>query len=202
VIWGPNGEIKELPPLSGDTVGFALGINDSGQAVGVSGLCSNTSVPPVSPASLAPHAVLWEKDGTPTNLGSLGGTFNIPAGINNQGEVVGASQSSKDNHIHAFLWTRATGMQDLGIFTGAIETAATCCNSINNRGEVVGISVDENFNTRALLWRNDVMYDLNALIPAGSPWYLQSAASINDAGEIVGWGSINGKVHAFLATPR
>jgi hypothetical protein len=46
------------------------------------------------------------------------------------------------------------------------------------------------------------MYDLNALIPAGSPWYLQATSSINDAGEIAGQGLINGEVHAFLATPR
>jgi hypothetical protein len=47
-----------------------------------------------------------------------------------------------------------------------------------------------------------VPMDLNDFIPAGSPWYLQNASSINDAGEIVGWGTINGEVHAFLATPR
>jgi len=45
------------------------------------------------------------------------------------------------------------------------------------------------------------MTDLNTLIPAGSPWYLQQATSINDAGEIAGYGTINGNVHAFLAKP-
>jgi hypothetical protein len=44
--------------------------------------------------------------------------------------------------------------------------------------------------------------DLNTLIPKNSPWYLQNAESINDAGEIVGTGLINGEPHAFLATPR
>jgi hypothetical protein len=55
---------------------------------------------------------------------------------------------------------------------------------------------------RALLWEDNAPIDLNTLMPAGSPWYLQTASSINDAGEIVGWGAINGEVHAFLATPR
>jgi probable HAF family extracellular repeat protein len=45
------------------------------------------------------------------------------------------------------------------------------------------------------------MTDLNTLILSDSPWYLLEATSINDAGEIVGWGTINGNVHAFLATP-
>ena len=42
---------------------------------------------------------------------------------------------------------------------------------------------------------------LNTLIPAGSPWYLQNACALNDAGQIAGQGLINGEVHAFLATP-
>ena len=38
VVWGPGkGEIHSLPPLAGDTVGFALGINDLGQVVGFDG---------------------------------------------------------------------------------------------------------------------------------------------------------------------
>jgi len=53
-IWGPNGAIRELSPLPGDTVGFTFGIDDKGQAVGVSGLCSNTSAPPVSSFNLEP----------------------------------------------------------------------------------------------------------------------------------------------------
>jgi probable HAF family extracellular repeat protein len=201
VIWGPNGEIQELPPLKGDTVGFAFGINDNGQVVGTSGLCSNTSLPPLNPSG--PHAVLWEKDGSPTDLGSLGGTmFNIATSVNNRGDVAGTSQYT-DGTIHSFLWTKHSGIQDLGIFPGGVVTVAPCCNTINDRGEVVGFSIDGTTgNSRAFFWQNGVMYDLNALIPAGSPWYLQAAESINDAGEIVGYGLINGEIHAFLATPR
>jgi probable HAF family extracellular repeat protein len=82
-------------------------------------------------------------------------------------------------------------------------TVAPCCHTINNSGEVVGFSIDgTTFNSRALIWRDKVPVDLNTLIPKNSPWYLQSALSINDAGEIVGYGSINGNVHAFLAVPR
>lgn len=43
VIWGPGpGEIRELPPLPGDTVGMALGINDESEAVGVLDTCAKT----------------------------------------------------------------------------------------------------------------------------------------------------------------
>ena len=200
VIWGPNGDVHQLHPLKGDTVGFAFGINDKGQAVGATGVCSNTSLPPVHPAGA--HAVLWEKDGTPTDLGSLAGLApNVAGSINNLGQVVGTSPFS-DGTIHSFLWTRTTGMQDLGTFPGAVVTVAPCCHTINDKGQVAGFSIDAVGNMRAFLWRNGVMSDLNALVP-DSPLYLLAASSINDAGEIAGYGvNSDGDVHTFLATPR
>jgi probable HAF family extracellular repeat protein len=200
VIWGPNGDVHELHPLKGDTVGFAFGINDKGQAVGATGVCSNTSLPPVHPAGA--HAVLWEKDGTPIDLGSLAGLApNVAGSINNLGQVVGTSPFS-DGTIHTFLWTRTTGMQDLGTLPGAVVTVAPCCHTINDNGQVAGYSIDAMGNMGAFLWRDGVMSDLNALIP-DSPLYLLAASSINDAGEIAGFGvNSDGDVHAFLATPR
>src|SRR6266850_1603008 len=54
---------------------------------------------------------------------------------------------------------------------------------------------------RALVWQDRGPLDLNTLIPTGSPWYLTAASSINNAGQITGSGTINGEMHAFLATP-
>lgn len=197
--WGPNGEIRELRPFPGDTVGFAFGINDKGQTVGASGLCSNTSLPPVNPGGA--HAILWEQDGSPHDLGSLGGTLpNVATSINSQGDVVGTSLL-KDGTFHSFIWTKATGMRDLGTLSGAIVTVASCCHTINNRKQVVGFSIDTTGNMTAFLWQDNVITDLNTLIPANSGWYLLAASSVNNAGEIVGWGLIDGDVHAFLATP-
>ena len=198
VIWGPDGEIRELSPLKGDTVGFAFAINDAGQVVGSSGLCSNTSIPP---GPSGPHAVLWDKDGSVTDLGNLGGAFNVPSAINNRGQVVGGAASALDGTIHAFLGSKGKPMQDLGAFPGAFVTTAACCKSINDRGEVVGFAIDPS-GFRALIWQNNVPVDLNTLIPTGSGWYLESTCSINNAGEIAGQGLINGEVHAFLLTPR
>ena len=127
MIWGPKSdEIRELPPLPGDTVGFAGATNDKGQVVGTSGLCSNTTT---NGLVIGPHAVLWERDGSPTDLGNLGGTtINLAAGINNRGEVVGGSQS-KDGNVHAFLWTKGTGMQDLGLLGADLLTAPNWINT-------------------------------------------------------------------------
>jgi uncharacterized membrane protein len=96
VKWEPNGEIHELSPLrrQGDTVAFSFGINDRGQAVGSSGTCSTQGLPPANVTGR--HAVLWERDGSPTYLGTLGDAsntkFNAATSINERGEVVGTSQ--------------------------------------------------------------------------------------------------------------
>jgi len=142
VIWETGGKVRELRPLKGDTVGYAFGLNEKGQAVGVTGLCSDTRVPPITPGSDAPHAVLWDEDGMPLYLGSLGGgAFTIPADINDSGLVAGSSLHI-DGTIHPFFWTKRNGMQDLGTLPGAILTGIPCCHTLNNSGDAVGLTVD------------------------------------------------------------
>jgi probable HAF family extracellular repeat protein len=210
VSWGRDGRIQELHPLPSDTVGFAVGINANGQAVGASGLCSNTAfLTPFGP--FAPHAVLWDRNGSPTDLGHLEGTpagiYNIATSINDRGDVVGFACVGPDTNPatcieDAFLWTKETGMRDLGGLPGAIASGPPCCNTINNSGVIVGVSIAADYTETAVIWQNKVAIDLNTLIPKDSGWYLVCAQGINDAGEIVGFGTINGSTHAFLAKAR
>lgn len=207
-LWEPrSGESHRLPPLPGDTVGFALALNDRGDAVGSSGSCATTVLVPVE---YGPHAVLWAH-GSPRNLGSLGGQlFSTAAVVNNQGEVVGGSDLSHDTgpcspSCHSFLWTKRTGMRDLGTLPGDVASLAGW---INNRGQVVGWSCAANPLTsppsrcRAYLWHDTVMTDLNSLIAPHPPLKLLQAFGINDGGQIVGLGQTRaGALHAFLATP-
>jgi probable HAF family extracellular repeat protein len=46
-----------------------------------------------------------------------------------------------------------------------------------------------------------MMIDLNSLIPTGSGWQLLEAYGINNVGQIVGEGLLNGQAHAFLLDP-
>jgi probable HAF family extracellular repeat protein len=198
VLWGPNGKTQELPPLKGDTVGFALGINDLGQAVGSSGTCANTGFAPFGLA-FGPHAVLWESDGSVRDLGNLGGkTMGKAGAINNRGEVAGFSDVP-GGAIHSFLWTKHTGMHDLGALgTDVVGDPA----GINNQSQVVGGSCDSSGACRAFFWQDNHMMDLNQLV-TGSPLYLFYGLGINDAGEIVGLGVNSfGEFHSFLATPK
>jgi probable HAF family extracellular repeat protein len=202
VIWGPRkGQIRQLPLFPGDTVGMAFWINDAGQAVGATGSCANSVLPPLA---FGAHAVLWSSDGSVTNLGNLGSTvLNAALGINNLGQVVGVSSLTSDatpaNGHDAFLWTKHTGMQDLGKLPGDVASVGQ---AINDRGEVVGLSLDAMGNPTAFFWENGVMSDLNTLVQANSPLHLLGAESINSSGEIGGFGVTNsGDIHAYVATP-
>jgi probable HAF family extracellular repeat protein len=200
VIW-ENGEIQELPTSTGDSEGVAEAVNDNGQVVGASGACAAFNVN--SSTSLQPlHALLWET-GTVTDLGNLGGTGHgggiLAYNINNQGQVVGLSDLHGDTSFHAFLWARATGMQDLGTLPGDANSFAI---GLNDEGDVTGSSLDAMFNLRAYLWHKGTMTDLNTLIPADSPLHLLLACSINSSGQIVGLAVTSaGEAHGYLLTP-
>ena len=116
--------------------------------MGGSGTCTNFN--PNFLYSLLPvHALLWEND-TVTDLGNLGGKTgqaggNIAYAINDQSQVVGVSDLPGDMTFHAFLWTRATGMQDLGTLSGDVASLSL---GINQAGSIVGASLDRT-STRA-----------------------------------------------------
>jgi probable HAF family extracellular repeat protein len=204
VIWGPDlRSVKRLPLLGTDAVSVALWMNDKGQAVGASGACSNTQPPPIAYGS---HAILWEADGTPVDLGNLGSTAgNVGLSINNRGEVVGASQLRDDstpfNGTVGFFWTRQHGMKNLGTLPGDVASGAV---AINDAGEIVGISIDPAGNLRAVYWHNGKPVDLNTQVAAGSNLYLLWASDINNRGEITGWGvdTSTGEIHTYLAVPN
>jgi probable HAF family extracellular repeat protein len=198
--WSREGRIQELPPLYGDTVSFAFGINDNGQAVGVSGSCADVSLPS-SGLPDGPHAVLWDKNGSPTAIGTLpGGVTTMPTSINNRGDVVG-NVHFEDGSVHPFLWTKQSGMQDLGVAHGDFVTVLPCCGTIDNHGNMAGFSCGPN-GCRAVVYGDHRWTDLNTLIRPGTGLYLQSVSSMNDAGQFVGAGATKtGDMHAFLATP-
>jgi probable HAF family extracellular repeat protein len=201
VVW-EKGLIHKLPTFGGDPDGVAQQINDNGEVVGGSGTCAAFNANFLY--NLVPvHALLWEK-GKATNLGNLGGETgqaggNIAYDINNQGQVVGNSDLPGDTTFDAFLWTRKTGMQDLGTLSGDVASVSL---SINDAGSVVGASLDANFDPRAFLWEKGVMTDLNTLIAGDSPLYLLTGCSVNSRGEITGLGlTSSGDIHTYLASP-
>ena len=197
-------KISELPPYGRDKDGAATEINDRDQVVGISGKCDQAVG-----RFTAHHAVMWDR-GRIVNLGTLGGVaWNTPMAINNKGEVVGFSDLAGDQNgtpnFHAFLWTKRHGIIDLGTLPGDAYSEAL---GINQAGQIVGVSYGVSFSTsRAFIWQNGKMTDLNSLVHSGSQLYLLFANDINENGVIAGGacvlvsGSCGSKAPAFMATP-
>lgn len=199
-IWNAReGTMRQLRPLPGDSTSAATAVNDEGVAVGISGLC-DVAVGEFS----ANHAVLWDREGNPTDIGNLGGqAWHTPMDINQRGDVVGFSNprgvTGGAFGAHAFLWTRRDGMRDLGVLPGDEFSEAL---GINARGQVIGVSCGD--VCHPFIWQNGVMRNLNDLVAPGSPNTILTARHINDAGQITGniLDASTGTVTAFVATPN
>ncbi len=173
-----NGAFEYLePPVPGFDA-WGNDINDSDEIAGRAVVAFNTL-----------HAVHWLGDGTPIDLGTLGGKDSDAHGINESRQVVGGSDLP-DEGSHPFLWEdgRMIDLGDLG-------RPSAGANAINNVGAVVGGSGILPFSGRAFLWEDGEMFNLGTFPNGG-----QSIANdINDAGLIVGSASAsNGQVHAVI----
>lgn len=177
----------------GDSAGIANSLSDKGVVVG--SICRNGS------SSL--HAFLWE-DGTGHDLRTLGGPSGTATAVNQRGFVVGFSDTPTAQ-TQAFLW-RNGKMTMLERPKGFTTTTAT---SINDTRDIVGTatrySLDKdnvrNDESRAVLWRNGKVLDLNALIPDGARWKLTGAITVNNAGVVLATGSKGGMRGWLLLIP-
>jgi probable HAF family extracellular repeat protein len=148
--------------------------------------------------------VLWE-NGRPIDLGSLGGVaWNTPMAIDEQGDVVGFANATAaaggSFDAHAFFWTKAGGMHDLGTLQGDTTSQAL---GINDRGEIVGTSCDADFNCRAVIWRHGEISDLNTQVASGYVGTLTTANDVDESGRITGqaFDPVAGALVAFSARP-
>lgn len=169
----------------------------SGAAINASGQVAfsleETDGDPRNPVSRA-----WFYDGTTTvGIGTLGGQRTNVAGLNNAGQVAGASVLAGGAVNHAYLWSKRTGMLDLGTLSGVGSSVAV---AINNREQVAGNSHAPNGQTHAFRWTAAAGMEDLGTFPGG----LQSnARAINDAGLVAGFSNLSDvESHAFAWTRK
>jgi len=131
-----NGGLTDLGSLGGLTNNLAHSINNFGQVVGGSDLAGDATS----------HAFLWTPQTRKMkDLGVVGTDFwSFALGINDKGQIVGASANSDFSVLRAFV--RQNGaLVDLNTLVAGttplfLETAC----SINFRGEIIGFAFDPN----------------------------------------------------------
>jgi len=172
-----GGTMTDLGVLGTGIFSLGLGINNSGQVVGVS----------ATDFDELEHAFLYS-GGTMTDLGTLGGTRSWAFSINNLSEITGFSYTS--NAVHVFLVSGGI-MSDLGTLGGAFGEGF----GINDSGQVTGISdtTDDEFQ-HAFLYSGGTMTDLGTLGGDSS-----QGNGINASGEVTGSSSTSADnaTHAF-----
>ena len=189
-LWTSAAGMTDLGPMPGLTSSSGAAINDAGQVVGGSW----------DDVSGVTKAFVWTSAAGFTDLGTLPGFTDAEAvALNANGDIVGEASTDDIGPVHGFLLPAGGTMMDLGTLAGL---ASVHPHAMNSTDVVVGEARNDPNPGLAFIWTAGVMTDLNTLIPAGSGWVLVRATGINDAGQIVGRGTIGGQTHAFLLTPN
>jgi len=175
-----SGNMIDLKSLGG---GFsaAYALNDSGAVVGDSTIATGDT-----------HGFVYSA-GDMKDVGTLGGATSSAYNINNVGQVIGTSTTLGEAQVNGFIYSGGA-ITNLGTLGGSYSGPR----DINDAGQVVGDAETADFSMHAFLWQNGSMIDLNTLLPANSGWELSSAYLINNAGRIVGQGSLNGTSQWFI----
>lgn len=154
--------------------------NEAGEMVGSEVIRSGTLY----------EGVYWNSSGQAFGLPPLAGVDPLYGsvhvyghGINNLGQMVGATKDGTPNHfLHAVLWqNKDTPPQDLGFLGKGAYVDYSEAYGINDLAHVVGNSA-VGTATRGFLWRDGRMIDLGAL----SGQVVSEARAINNQGLIAG----------------
>ncbi len=223
-VWDSMNGLRDLG-LSSVGNSEAAAINSSGQVVGTSEILETIIIDGVPNTSFFPHAFIWDETNGIRDIGNLGGFGGFANAINQHGQVVGYSDT-QEGHERAFIWDENGGMQEIPTLAGG-DTRARAINNIglvagfefgvggfvwsntfgiqptpglgnpygiNDQGQVVGGG--------GLIWDAvNGTRNLADLIPPNTGWELDFAFAINNAGDIVGYGVLNGQIRGFLLTP-
>jgi probable HAF family extracellular repeat protein len=225
-----NGHMTSVTPVGGGTAmaindsgevvgGVNVGVNNSGQIVGSPfqvPFTSTAGTMTTTQASFNPvgindagqiagtifrpgggtDAAIYQ-NGQVFDIGKALGLFGVQTqtvamGIDRAGDVL-FSVFNGNNNTNTYMIYKADGSTQT--LTGGGPPSG-----MNNLGQVVG----NNSFGYGFLFSNGSYVSLGSLLPPNtvSLWQFLDPSAINDEGEIVGTGQINGQVHAFLMTPN
>ena len=168
--------MRDLGTLSGYPSSEAWAVNDGGSIVGGAR----------NPSTGSTRA--WLYTTSMQDIGTLGGLNSWAFDINSAGTIVGSS-TTVGGQTHAFV--RQGIMLDI---TPAASNAVAY--GINVLGHVVGV-----IDGQAFLYRDGQLSLLTQLVPESFGLTMVSALDINDAGQIIGEGVVNGQSGIYVLSP-
>src|SRR5713226_5991924 len=121
---------------------------------------------------------VWKQSGgIQPPLGTLGGCCTSAEGVSPEGSAITGWSVNSSGFLHAFRWTSASGLQDLGVTSG-MESVGEDASS--NGAVIVGQARDKNDFWRAFVWTaGGGMKDIGTL---GGP--MSAAYGVNDNGSV------------------
>jgi uncharacterized membrane protein len=187
-----NGRFTQLPDAPGAQLTVHRGLNDRGQTAGI---YIDDGVEPGPDGSFPPgsgHGFIYTRSHEPkgrfTVIEIPDAQIALPYDINNRGQIVGIYLDEgavpgpdglpPPGAQHAFLWDRGK----VTILDPPDTVYAPNAYTINDRGQVVGVRIDETGNQIGFLRQPDGRYV--TLDPPGAAQ--NKALGINDRGQVVG----------------
>jgi probable HAF family extracellular repeat protein len=147
--------------------------------------------------------------GSRVDLGTLGGLNSFATDVNDQGTVVGWSMTST-GLVHAFRWTSASGMADLGTLPGDEWSEAF---TVLNNGRILGVSGRLPVGVgRPVIWSPDGRVTMLTIPTLPGADQAGPPTDMNASGAVIGWDirilqrgwywdSIRGKIDITSAFP-
>jgi uncharacterized membrane protein len=166
--WNPDGTMTPLGPLPA-TFSAAWTINERGMTAGAA-----------DDERRYLRATVWDAAGRATDLGALGGPGSTATHINARGQVLGTAY--RDRGAIGFLWSRQSGMVQIGPDAGSRDVSA-----LNDNGEVAGNNQVEDdvpgLHHSPFIW--SIRRGMRPLPLAGAPYGRVDA--LNNRREMVGY---------------
>ena len=178
-IW-QSGQLSAIgityPSHGNYTFDLPLRITEDGAILGVGKVEGREHIMRLSPVAEGPYVF--------EDLGAIDGLWPSIEAFNDFGWAIGQALHPPGD-IEAFQMREGRTT-----WLGTLDTDRSYAYAVNNAGDVVGMFDSSSY--RAFLWREGTMFDLNRCIPSDSGWRLVSARGINNFGQIVGIGILNG----------
>lgn len=176
-----------LPNLEGGYFSRATGSNLWAQVVGYSSAGAH---------GLHTHAVVWDRNGDPEDLGTLGGEnlFSAATATSLTATITGYADAAVGEAVVPVAWVGRIIME-----LPTLGGAAGFADDVNDYGVIVGESQDQDGEWHATLWDVDgIAQNLQPAALSGS----SRARDINRYGVVVGEGVTAGMRYAFRWSAR